>query len=151
MHEAWLRLAEYTTEHELSGTERRLLACTVMRRVLTDHARARRRDKRGGERRAPLPAEASGGGALRSVGEEGAALVLEVDEALSGLATQDPELARVVELRFFGGCTLEEIAELCGVSLRTANRRWQLARAWLLEALADEETAGGTPLAGGGR
>ena len=65
----------------------------------------------------------------------GAALVLEVDEALRALAEVDAELAALVELRFFGRHSLPEIAALTGQSLRTVNRRWQLARAWLLEAL----------------
>ena len=128
VHEAWLRLADYRTDHALDETEWQMLAAKVMRRVLTDHARARGAAKRDGGRRQPLCERAA---------EDGAATVLEVDEALEALAAFDPELAGLVELRFFGGHSLTEIAALTGCSLRTANRRWQLARAWLLDALGE--------------
>jgi RNA polymerase sigma factor (TIGR02999 family) len=140
VHEAWLRLAGYRQGEALDETGFQMLASQVMRRVLTDHARARLAAKRdGGERReledAPAPAA------------DGAALVVDVDDALSDLAALDPELAALVELRFFGKHTLPEIAALTGLSLRTVNRRWQLARAWLLEHLGARRTGvrGGRP------
>ncbi len=131
VHETWLRLRAWRGSDELARLqpgEVALLASTVMRRVLTDHARARGAAKRDaakapGLQGAPVP-DASA-----------ARAIVDVDDALRDLAEQDAELARLVELRFFGGCTLPEIAELTGCSLRTANRRWQLARAWLIEAL----------------
>ena len=64
--------------------------------------------------------------------------LVELDEALTRLAAEQPQAARLVELRYFGGCTTQEAAELVGVSLRTANRLWAYAKAWLLEALAAE-------------
>ena len=127
MHEAWLRLAEYRSEHALDETGFQMLASQVMRHVLTDHARGRAASKRDGGERRPLES------ADRA--EAGAELVLEVDEALAALAEVDAELAALVELRFFGRHSLPEIAALTGQSLRTVNRRWQLARAWLLDAL----------------
>jgi RNA polymerase sigma-70 factor, ECF subfamily len=133
VHEAWLRLARHRDEQALDATGFQVLASHVMRRVLTDHARARRTAKRdGGERHAldehtPAP--------------DGAALVVEVDDALTDLAALDAELAALVELRFFGNHTLPEIAALTGLSLRTVNRRWQLARAWLLGALGEKHAS----------
>ncbi len=139
VHEAWLRLARRREEHALDETGFQMLASHVMRRVLTDHARARNAAKRdGGDRRLfeadDIPAP------------DGAALVIEVDDALVDLAELDPELAALVELRFFGKHTLPEIAALTGLSLRTVSRRWQLARAWLIEALGERGCApGGAP------
>ncbi len=127
VHEAWLRLSAWRTGHELDETGFQVLASQVMRHVLTDHARGRATAKRDGGERQPLDEAAPAA--------DGPALVLEVDEALRALAEVDVELAALVELRFFGRLSLPEIARLTGQSLRTVNRRWQLARAWLLEAL----------------
>ena len=107
VHEAWLRLARHRDEHALDGhalddTGFQALASHVMRRVLTDHARARQAAKRDGGERVPLDDEAA-------PGRDGAALVIEVDDTLEDLAALDPELAALVELRFFGKHTLPEI------------------------------------------
>lgn len=134
VHEAWLRLARHRDEQALDETGFQMLASHVMRRVLTDHARARQAAKRDGGERQPLEPDAT-------PAADGSALVIEVDEALSDLAALDPELAALVELRFFGKHTLPEIAALTGQSLRTVNRRWQLARAWLLDALGERGRA----------
>ena len=128
MHEAWLRLASYEAQDDLSPDERTALASHVMRRVLTDHARARQTAKRDAARRERTVDEMVPAG-------DGADAVIEVDEALGDLARLDPELATVVELRFFGGYTLDEIARTLGLSIRTITRRWQLARAWLLSEM----------------
>lgn len=132
MHEAWLRLSDYRAGHALPDAEFQRLASHVMRRILTDHARRRTAARRDARRNVPLTDRPAGG----------AALVVEVDDALRDLAEQDPELAQLVELRFFGGHTLEEVAAVTGVSLRTVHRRWQVARAWLLRALAEPGPAG---------
>ena len=103
-------------------------ASRMMRRVLVDHARARRAQKRNGVH----------------IGlDEGVAAtspllvdVLAVDEALTVLAAKNERQARLVELRFFGGLTLEEAAVSFSISLPTANRDWRLARAWLMRRLA---------------
>jgi RNA polymerase sigma factor (TIGR02999 family) len=126
VHEAWLRLAEYRGAQVLQEADFQVLASQVMRHVLTDHARARATAKRDGGERQPLE---------HADRAAGAAVVLDVDEALRSLAEVDAELATLVELRFFGRHSLPEIAELTGQSLRTVNRRWSLARAWLAEAL----------------
>ena len=133
VHEAWLRLAEYRSTLDVDETGFQMLASQVMRHVLTDHARGRAAAKRDGGERQPLEAAES---------LAGAALVLDVDEALRALAELDAELAALVELRFFGRHSLPEIAELTGQSLSTVNRRWRLARAWLLDALDGVPAAG---------
>jgi RNA polymerase sigma factor (TIGR02999 family) len=137
VHEAWMRLATWRTDHELPEAEYHVLASHVMRRVLTDHARRRATTKRDARRD-------DGSVDVEAVEQRGVTTVLEVDDALRDLAEVDTELAEVVELRFFGGHTLQEIADLRGISLSTANRRWKLARAWLLDTLA-EDGARGTP------
>jgi RNA polymerase sigma factor (TIGR02999 family) len=104
----------------------------MMRRVLVDIARRRHADRRGGARTVHVPLE---GIDLATV-EPDADLVA-IDEALEKLALEDPRKARVVELRFFGGLSMEETAQALGVSLRTANNDWAFARAWLYRALAE--------------
>ncbi len=130
VHEAWLRLARYRVDHALDDTEVQMLASHVMRRVLTDSARRRARHKRDAARTVSLEGVAE-------IDVQGPTCVVDVDEALTALTEVDSELAQVVELRFFGGHTLAEIATLTDCSLRTVNRRWQLARAWLLDAMED--------------
>lgn len=97
-----------------------------MRRILIEQARERQTEKRGGGRaRRPLD-EAD---AVFEPGDPGSLLAL--DEALTRLASREPELARLVQLRFFTGLSVEEAAEALGVSPRTAKRNWAFARAWL--------------------
>lgn len=100
-------------------------AATSMRRVLVDYARAREADKRGGawERLSIDVAEL--------VPDESARDVLELHEAIDELAAFDPEQARLVELRFFGGYSIDETATVLGTSPTTVKREWDLARAWL--------------------
>ena len=104
-------------------------AATAMRRVRVDHARARNALKRGGgQGRVELDSGAA-------VDEPDLDLVA-VDEALNKLAARDPEKAKVVELRFFAGLTMPQVAEVLGVSLATAERRWAYTKAWLLAELS---------------
>lgn len=131
VHESWLRLAGNEMTQAFNGREHFLRAAAkAMRQILVDHARTKNRDKRGGGAvRLSLedldPAEAPR--------EEG---LVEIDEALQSLEVADPDLAEIVELRFFGGYPMEEVARLCDISLSTTERRWRLARAWLRRALA---------------
>jgi RNA polymerase sigma factor (TIGR02999 family) len=100
-----------------------------MRRVLLDYAKAQGRKKRGGDwERIALS------GALLIPDEKAVELVA-LDEALEALAKQDARKSRIVELRYFGGCTVEEVAEIQGVSKETVAREWRLARAWLRREL----------------
>lgn len=130
VHEAYLKLANGAT---LSMRDRfHFFATTAraMRLVLIDHARGRLRVKRGGG--APVGALEEGEIAALERPEELVAL----DEALSRLESADPDLARIVEWRFFGGLSIEEIAATLEVSDRTVKRRWRAARALLFEDLA---------------
>jgi RNA polymerase sigma factor (TIGR02999 family) len=108
------------------------VAAQVMRRVLVDFARARKSAKRGGELRRVSLAE----GAVVSK-KEGADFIA-LDEALESLAAIDPRKSRVVELRFFGGLSVEETAEVLKVSRRTVMREWSFAQAWLHRELGGE-------------
>jgi len=135
VHEAYLKL----DGHEASAVDRAhffALAARAMRFIVVDHARARRAAKRGGgAHRVTL-------GPAHDVADLRADEVLALDEALSRLAAERPRLAQVVELRFFGGLTFEEAAEAAGVSVRTAKRDWDLARAWLHRAVRDGDGGG---------
>jgi RNA polymerase sigma-70 factor (ECF subfamily) len=124
VHEAWIRFAgkdaTFGNRHQFFA-----LAAKVMRSVLVDQARARAAQKRGGGAR-PITLEEDAGLV------EGKGLdVLDLEQALLHLETLDGDLSRLVELRFFGGLSHPEIATLTGVPLRTVERRWHLARAWL--------------------
>ncbi len=105
------------------------LCAQIMRRILVDHARHRGFAKRGGDALCVTLDEA-----LLSAREQGIE-VLALDEALNGLARIDPRKSRMVELRYFGGLTSEETADVLGVSVDTVKRDWRLARAWLLAEL----------------
>lgn len=125
VHEAYLRLAG---QSRMSWRDRQhfyALAAIAMRRVLLNFARARQTAKRGGEPPVRLLVEPPPMSAGR------AADLLALDEALNRLAGIDPRQARIVELRFFAGLTVEEAAGVLGVSAVTVKRGWRLARAWL--------------------
>lgn len=135
VHEAYLKLSG---EARWSVEDRRhffALAARAMRHVLVDHVRRRGRLKRGGGALAlDLEAEEI---AAPDRGEELVAL----DEALDRLESVEPELAQLVEWRFFAGLSVEEVAELTGVSDRTVKRRWRSARAFLYQDLAAQGIA----------
>ena len=129
VHEAWMRLAD-APEHAEDKNHFLSLAARVMRRVLVDHARTRKAAKRGGEQqRLPLD------DAL-ALYEQRDLDVLALDDALAGLEQMDAELARLVELRFFGGLSNGEAAEALGSSLRSVERSWATARTWLRDSLS---------------
>ena len=107
------------------------VSAQMMRRVLVDIARRRRAERRGGESAIRVPLD----GIDVAASEPGADL-LDVDAALDLLAREDPRKARVVELRFFGGLSIEETAQALGVSARTVHADWAFARAWLYRALS---------------
>ncbi len=138
VHEAYLRLVD---ERERSWSSRRhflSVAGMAMRRVLVNHARDRKRLKRGGDRRRePLT---DGAAVAPSLAHEHGDLEL-VDAALERLAKVDERKVRVVELRSFVGLSVAETAETLGVSPATVKRDWDLARAWLLREVRD--AAGG--------
>ena len=111
------------------------MAACVMRRILVESARARRFQKRGGGAQLePLDEE-------RIAAGEPSRDVVALDDALTALASMDPRKSHVVEMRFFGGLTVDETAEALHVSAETVRRDWRLAKAWLLSELGPESTA----------
>jgi RNA polymerase sigma factor (TIGR02999 family) len=129
VHEAYLRLADQRDVHWESRSQFFGIAAQLMRRVLVDHARTRDAAKRGGDAiRVTLD------GSLDSAGEPDAD-VIELDDALTRLATFDARQAHVVELRYFAGLRIEEVAEVLGLSRATVDRDWAMARAWLRREL----------------
>ncbi|HXU46434.1 MAG TPA: sigma-70 family RNA polymerase sigma factor, partial [Thermoanaerobaculia bacterium] len=128
VHEAYLRLVRQDRAQWQNREQFFSLAAQAMRRILVDQARRRSAEKRGGERPQQI-------GEDFDVAAGTDAEVLAVDEALRALETVDPDLARLVNLRFFGGLTAEEIAEASGVSPSAISREWACARAWLQREL----------------
>jgi RNA polymerase sigma factor (TIGR02999 family) len=130
VHEAYIRLVDAPqVQHWHSRWQFFAAAGRAMRRILIENARRKRSQKKGGDwqRLDLLEAEL----VLDSDGGD----LLTVDEALTRLEAEEPELARVVELHFFAGLTLEEAAHSLGLSLRSVNRRWAYAKAWMRRAL----------------
>ena len=131
VNEAYVRLAAERPREFANKTHFLAIAALSMRQILVQRARARKAAKRGGAPhritlddrnidQAHLPADVD---------------VLALDEALSKLAALDPEQAQIVELRYFGGLTVEETAAVLGISPATVKRHWAMARAWLKQAL----------------
>lgn len=110
------------------------VSAEMMRRVLVDIARRRRAERRGGSGAVRVPLDSIDVAADAPDND-----LVALDEALDRLALEDPRKARVVELRFFGGLSMEEAAQALGVSLRTAHSDWAFARAWLYRALTSSE------------
>ncbi len=133
VHEAWLRLVRQESVGANHRAQFFVAAATTMRRVLVDHARAKKREKRGGKvKREPLDESLA---AL----EHNAGDLLELEEALTSLSELDPRKARLVELRFFAGLGMRESAEVLAISQRQAEREWTTARAFLKSRLAKVE------------
>lgn len=139
VHEAYVKLID---QHSTGWTDRLhffAVASRIIRRILIDHARARQAEKRGGGATRVLIGDRDVAAPERGVD------MIALDEALAELARIDEQQARIVELRYFGGCTVEEVAEILQIGKRTVDRHWQAARAWLFDRLseteADEEPA----------
>lgn len=130
IHEAYLRLVGQEEKHWESRAHFFGVAAQAMRHILVDYARARGAAKRGGERRAVSLEEAT------VVSDERAAEVVALDDALAELARLSPRQSRVVELRYFGGLSVTETAEVLKVSPDTVTRDWNQAKAWLYRALS---------------
>jgi RNA polymerase sigma factor (TIGR02999 family) len=135
VHEAYLRLVDTTKVQTWDGRWQFFSAAAEsMRRILVDKARSRGRLKRGGHmNRVDLDSLDL---ALNGPSDQ----LLALDEALTQLAIEHPERARLVNLRYFGGLTHEEAAQAMGVSVSTADRHWAYARAWLYRRMAAEES-----------
>jgi RNA polymerase sigma-70 factor (ECF subfamily) len=125
VHEAYLKLVEQTSSSWENRAHFFAVAAQVMRHILVDHARGHLREKRGG------------GQAVLQLDEglvfspEQSSRLLEVDTALHRLIELDPRQGKIVELRFFGGLTVEETAAVLGISPKTVKRDWSVAKAWL--------------------
>jgi RNA polymerase sigma factor (TIGR02999 family) len=132
VNEAFLRLTDWENVEWQNRAQFFAMAARIMRNVLVDFARARRQAKRGGD--VPRVSLAT----AAHIAQSRSADIIALDEALGALATLSERQSRVVELRFFGGLTIEEIAEVLKVSTGTVRRDWSLARAWLYRELSEE-------------
>jgi RNA polymerase sigma factor (TIGR02999 family) len=133
VHEAYMRLVDQSRTNWQNRAHFFGVAATIIRNILVDHARARQATKRGG----PMPTLSL---------EEAVALprkrdleLIAVDDALLSLSQFDPQQSRIVELRFFGGLTIEETSEVLRISESTVKRDWILAKTWIGRALANSE------------
>ncbi len=138
VNEAWMKLAGHDEMRFESRGQFLVLASRAMRQVLVDHARGKRRAKRGGGWRRVSLAETAEPAGPADVD------LLALEEALTELTALNEERARLVELRFFGGLTETEAADTLGISRREASRQWRALRAWLWTRLRnpDEEAPG---------
>ena len=125
VNEAFVKLVDQKDVHWQNRAHFFGIAAQSMRRILVDHARSRHYAKRGGDARQVSLDE------VAIVSPERAAEVVALDDALNGLEEIDPRKSQIVELRFFGGLTIEETAEVLKVSPGTVMRDWTLAKAWL--------------------
>jgi RNA polymerase sigma-70 factor, ECF subfamily len=137
VHEAYLRLIDQKETQWQNRAHFFAIAAQMMRRILVDHARARQYQKRGGKARQVSLDEAL------EVSDERAAEVVALDEALTALAEFDERKSRMVELRFFGGLSIEETAEVLQVSPGTVMRDWTLAKTWLQREINKRGQDGG--------
>jgi RNA polymerase sigma factor (TIGR02999 family) len=138
VHEAYVRLVDVEQAHNWNGRGHFFAAAAeAMRRILVENARRKRRLKHGGARRRVELNDA----VLADDGppEE----LLAVDEALERLAREEPQAAELVKLHYFAGLTVEQAAEVIGVSARKGYRIWAYARAWLFRSLGGEDAGGG--------
>jgi RNA polymerase sigma-70 factor (ECF subfamily) len=129
VNEAYLRLIDWKNVRWQNRAQFFAVASQMMRHILVDYARAQHREKRGGSAVQVSLSQAAG------VQLESSADLVALDEALRKLESFAPRQGRVVELRFFGGLSLEETAEILEVSVGTVRRDWNLARAWLYREL----------------
>lgn len=146
VHEAFLRLSKEKNQPWTNRTHFLAIAALSMRQILVQRARARHAEKRGGQDaqritldESVVSAAAQGASARQGHAGDGGGLdVLELDAALEKLAALDQQQAKIVELRYFGGLTVEEVAEALDVSPATVKRHWTLARAFLKKELSRE-------------
>ncbi len=131
VNEAYLKLVDQRKARWQNRAQFFGVAAQLMRRILVDHARVRQAQKRGGSDQQQLSLSYAD-----RVAEKPDVDLLALHEALNQLALIDPQQARIVELRFFGGLTIEETAEILGISHATVERDWTLSRAWLRRELS---------------
>ena len=139
VHEAYLRLMKEPNTRWQNRAHFCAIAANSMRQILVERARARGRVKRAGNQQRITLSDT-----LAAPEPPDAVDVEELDAALTRLAQLDAELARLVELRFFGGLSIEETTEVLGISAATVKRRWATARAWLKREMRGAQGAGGS-------
>ena len=138
VNEAWMRLAGQESQAWEGHLHFLGIAAILMRRILVDHARAHNAARRGdGAQRVPLDD-------AMAVSEDRAVEMIAIHDALTKLAAMDPKQAQIVELRFFGGLSIEETAKLMSISEPTVKRYWNSARAWLHSEIAKEAKPDGS-------
>lgn len=142
VNEAYMRLVGYTRMRWQDRAHFFAVAAQVMRRILVEHAR-RHNLKRGGD----VPHVALDQAAL--VGADADVDLVALDDAMTALARVDPRKMQIVEMRFFGGLSVDETAEVLGISPVTVKRDWRMAKAWLYRELADGTTDGPRTLEAG--
>jgi len=133
VHEAYIRLVGAESQNWSSRGHFFAAAAEAMRRILIDNARRKQRQKHGGDRQRVGLDDAD------IAIEEPSTNLITLDEALTKLAKEDPVVADLVKLRYFAGLTLSQIAEIIGISRRTADRYWAYARAWLYQEITKED------------
>ena len=129
VHEAYMKLIDISDVSWQDRAHFFAVASNVMRHILVDHARARAADKRGGEQQRIALEDAVNFGDAPDID------LLALDEAMRQLAEFDEQQSKIVELRFFGGLTIEETAHVLGISPATVKREWTMAKAWLFRKL----------------
>ena len=132
VNDAYLKLLKQRNVDPADRSQVMAVGATIVRRLLIDYARTRKAKKRGGADGRGLPLHIS------VVDSANQLDILELNEALVALAAESPRAAQVVELKFFGGLSGDEIAGQLNVSLRTVNNDWRFAKAWLYRMLSDE-------------
>jgi RNA polymerase sigma factor (TIGR02999 family) len=141
VNEAWLRLIDV---HNVGWQDRLhffAISAQMMRRILVDAARARASGKRGGQVKRVNHSTAVNLDQIPDTGSERGAELIALDDALNGLAELDQRKAQVIELRFFGGLSVEETAEVLKISPQSVMRDWKLAKAWLLRELSRRDVS----------
>ncbi|WP_428939142.1 ECF-type sigma factor [Fontivita pretiosa] len=136
VNEAYLKLCQHSGIFAADKSRFVVAAAEAMRRILIDHARTRKRIKRGGGQIKRSAADISDVAELAV--EQDPDQIMALDEAICRLEQQDRQAAQVVKLRFFAGLSVQETADAMGISSRTVKREWQFARAWLFNVLKDD-------------
>ena len=135
VNEAFIKLVDQSRVGWRGRTHFFAVGAKVMRRLLVDHARSRQRQKRGGGRERLVLHDDM------KISPQSDEDLLDVDEALDKLAKVDPRQAEIVEMRFFGSMSVQEVASVLGVSKRTVEGEWTMAKAWLRRELSNEDSS----------
>ena len=136
IHEAYLRLVDQGPKNVQNRAHFVAVTSMLMRQILVDHARERLAKKRNGGRRVELSENVAMANPAEPSAQE--IDVLAIDRALTRLASLDPQRARIVELRYFGGLSIRETSDVLGISDATVKRAWSTARAWLYREIKSE-------------